>query len=200
MDAVVGRNRGSLALVGGLAATLAAAILVVGVFGLAAGSSGIRPWLSVLLGINAGVGGVTLGSLRVVNIIDVAILLAAGVAFAGFWPGPGGPHKVWMGLAILLPFAGIAVLLATGLAGRSGLMGGGLVLSVLMIGSPARRVLGYLGVVANLLLLAGDFATAGPSAVVAGVVGVGYVLLVVWLLWGAVALIAARPGSDAAHT
>jgi hypothetical protein len=86
-----------------------------------------------------------------------------------------------MGLAILLPLAGIAVLLGTGLQGRSGLMGSGLVLSVLLIGNRTFRSLGYLGGVANLLLLIGDFATFGTgSALVASLVAFGYVLLIVW--------------------
>jgi hypothetical protein len=84
-----------------------------------------------------------------------------------------------MCLAILLPFAGIVVLLATTLAGRSGLVGGGIVLSLLMLGSRTHRPLGILGLVANLFLLVGDFATAGSSVPVAGMAGVSYVLLVV---------------------
>jgi hypothetical protein len=91
-----------------------------------------------------------------------------------------------MGLASLLPLAGIAVLFATNLQGRSGLMGGGLVFSVLLLGDRTFRPLGYLGVT-NLLLLAGDFATSGAgSTLVAGLIAVGYVMLVVWFAWIAV--------------
>lgn len=41
-----------------------------------------------------------------------------------------------------------------------------------------------LGVVANLLLLVGDFATTGTrSAFVASLVASGYMLLIVWFAW-----------------
>jgi hypothetical protein len=123
-------------------------------------------------------------ALSVITAVDIVALALAAVAFAGFWPGPGKPHRIWMGLAILLPLAGIAVLLATGLQGRSGLMGGGIVLSVLLIGGRPFRPLGYVGAMANLLLFVGDFATTGASAVlVASLVAVGYVLLVIWFAW-----------------
>jgi len=99
-----------------------------------------------------------------------------------------------MGLASLLPLAGIAVLFATNLQGRSGLMGGGLVLSVLLLGDRTFRPLGYLGAVANLLLLAGDFATSGAgSPLVASLIAVGYVMLLVWFVWIAVWFL--RPGT-----
>jgi hypothetical protein len=177
-----------LARTGGFAAALAAILLLIGVLGLVFGWQSLRPWLAALFGINAAVGGLSLASLRLVNPIDIALLALSCVAFLGFWPGPGKAHKVWMGLAILLPLAGIGVLLATGLWGRSGLMGGGLVLSVLMIGAPALRAAGFLGIAANLLLLVGDFATAGqPAPLVATLVAAGYVSLLAWLVWMAAA-------------
>jgi len=89
-----------------------------------------------------------------------------------------------MGLAILLPLAAIAVLLATGLEGRSGPMDGGLVLSDLLVCSRMFRPLGYFGRAANLLLLIGDFSTAGArSALVTSLVAFGYILLIVWFGW-----------------
>lgn len=174
----------SLRRLGGVAAALEATLLCVGIFGLIVSSPVLQPWLAVLFGINAGLDGMSFDALSVVMAIDIVALALAGIAFAGFWPGPGKPHRIWMGLAILLPLAGIAVLLATGLSGRSGLMGGGLVFSVLLVGSRTFRPLGYLGAVANLLLLIGDFATSGASsAFVASLVAVGYVVLAIWFVW-----------------
>jgi hypothetical protein len=166
---VTSSERGRLSRVGGYCAVLAALILLTGIVGLAMRMPVLRSWLAVLFGINAGSGDVSLESLRVVAPVDLTLLALAGVAFSGFWPGPRRPHKVWMGLAILLPFAGITVLLATGLWGRSGLMGGGLVLSFLLIGDRDTRPVGYLGVAANLLLLT-------------------------WLLWVAARLLAGESG------
>lgn len=174
----------SLRRLGGVAAALEATLLCVGIVGLIVSSPVLQPWLAVLFGINAGLDGMSFDALSVVMAIDIVALTLAGIAFAGFWPGPGKPHRIWMGLAILLPLAGIAVLLATGLWGRSGLMGGGLVLSILLIANRTFRPLGYLGVVANSLLLVGDFATTGArSALVASLVASGYMLLIVWFAW-----------------
>jgi hypothetical protein len=169
---------------GGVGSALEATVLSVGIVGLIVASSALQPWLAVLFGINAAIHGLSLDALGVINAIDIVVLALAAIAFAGFWPGPGKPHRVWTGLAILLPLAGIAVLLVSGLQGRSGLMGGGLVLSVLLIGNETFRRLGYLGGVANLLLFVGDFATSGArSALVASLVAFGYVLLMVWFAW-----------------
>lgn len=118
---------------GGVAALTAAAILLAGIGGLSTRTSPLRPWLAVLFGINAGRGDVTLDTLREIKPIDILLLLLAGVAFIGFWPGPATRQVPWMALAIGLPFAGILILVATGLWGRSGLMGGALVLSILML-------------------------------------------------------------------
>lgn len=200
MNDVKTRGRARVSTVGGVAAVLSVGVLLVGVAGLALDVGTLRPWLAVLFGIDAGFGGLSLSSLEVVNLIDVAILVLAGLAFAGFWPGPGKPHKGWMALAILLPFAGIAVLLATGLWGRSGLMGGGLVLSALMISSPRHRWLGIAGAAVNALLLVGDFGTTGPeSGLMSVVVGAGYLLLIGWFLWIAASLLISRGGSPAQH-
>jgi hypothetical protein len=61
-----------------------------------------RPWLVVLFGINAGYGDVSQDTLRAAQPVDVLLLLLAGVTYAGFWPGPGASHVVWMLLAVIL--------------------------------------------------------------------------------------------------
>jgi hypothetical protein len=174
----------SLRRVGAISAVLEVAALSFGILGLVVATPVLRLWLASLFGINAELGAMSLESLSGIRLIDIVVLALAALTFAGFWPGPGKPHKLWMDLAILLPLAGIAVLFATNLFGRSGLMGGGLVLSVLLLGDRMLRPLGYLGVVANVLLLTGDFATSGVgSALVASVIAVGYVMLLVWFAW-----------------
>jgi len=175
--------RGRFSQFGGIAALLAAGVLLAGIIGLATGSSWLQPWLVVLFGIDSGTGGVSMASLSAIVAVDVVLLALAGVAFAGFWPGPGTARRFWMVLAILLPVAGIAVLVTTGLAGRSGLMGGLLVLSCIMLSDRASRSLGCAGLGASLLLLIGDFTTTGPpSALVATLVATGYVVLTAWFL------------------
>ena len=78
-----------VSLVGGLAAVLAAATLLGGIAGRASGSRPGRPWLAVLYQINAGHRLVSRDALHGAQPVDVALLLLAGVTYAGFWPGPG---------------------------------------------------------------------------------------------------------------
>lgn len=186
---------------GGIAAALVALILVVGLAGLVLVSVAIRPWLAVLLGINSGFGDVTMASLRVVNPIDIAVLALTAMTIAGFWPGPRRPHRVWMGIAVLLPLVGIGVLFATSLWGRSGLMSAGIILSALMLANSEWRAVAYVGLAANLLLLVGDFTTLGSrSALVTCVVSAGYALLVAWFVWIAMKLLVTRPAPVSRHT
>lgn len=176
--------------VGGLAAITAAAILLIGIAGMAAHSHRGRPWLVVLFGINAGYGDVSSETLRSVQPIDVVLLLLAAATYTGFWPGPGASHVGWMILAIAQPLLGIALLIATRLLGRSGLMGGALVLSILILVDGTWIAVGWLGVTASLLLLVGDFGTTGrPSRLLAALLAAGYGALVVWFGGVAVALL-----------
>jgi hypothetical protein len=89
-----------------------------------------------------------------------------------------------MTIAVAMPFAGIALLAITRLAGRSTVMGAGLVIAFLMLrGTGFSRPLAYTGILANAFLLVADLATGTPLApLVAALVGVGYVLLVAWFL------------------
>jgi hypothetical protein len=93
-------------------------------------------------------------------------------------------------LAIAQPLVGIAVLLATRMLGRSGLMGGALVLSILMLVDGTWTAAGCLGVTASVLLLVGDFGTTGRRRrLLALVLAVGYGALVTWFGWvGAILL------------
>lgn len=167
--------------VSGVAALLVAVTLVVGVAALATRRPGGRPWLALLFGVSAGYGDVSAETLRAVRPVDVALLLLAGVAYAGYWPGPGADHELWMTLAVGQPLLGIVILVATGLWGRSGLMGGSLVLSILIVVDGTDAVTGWLGVAASALLLVGDFGTTGrPFRPLALCLALGYGALVVW--------------------
>jgi hypothetical protein len=173
--------------VGGVAAIVAAATLLVGIAGVAR-THRARPWLVVLFQINAGQ--VSRETLRGVEPVDVVLLVLAAATYAGFWPGPGASHVVWMTVAMAQPLLGIPLLLGTRLLGRSGLMGGALVLSILMLVDGAWTATGWLGVSASLPLLVGDFGTTGrPSRIVAALLAVGYGALVSWFGWVAVLLL-----------
>ena len=176
---------------GAAAAIVGAAILLVGVGALARGRASLRPWLLVLFGINAGRGGVSMETLRGVPRVDVALLVLAAATYGASWPGPGSNHAVWMVLSVAQPLLGIPLLLLTRQAGRSGLMGGGLVLSLLMVVDGVWTGAGWLGVAANVLLLVGDFGTTGrASRLLAAVIAAGYAALRAWFVWVAVLLLA----------
>ncbi len=164
---------------------LVAATLLVGVAGLAVElpGPGLRNWLVVLFQLNAGAGDLPVDPLRVVNPIDFGALILVGITFLGLCPMFGKTHRLWMTVAVALPFAGIAVFLVTHEAGRSAVMAAGLVLAYPMLKSPAFKPLANLGILANAFLLVGDFATGDSRAlVVAAFIGVGYVLLIAWFL------------------
>lgn len=170
-----------ISLVGGLAAALASVALLVGIGGLVSGAGRWSPWLAVLFGFNARYRVASRDELRGTKPIDVAVLVLAAAAYAGFWPGPGTSHVAWMTLAIAQPVLGIPLLMATKLSGRSGLMGGALVLSVLMLVDGTWPAVAWLGVSASVLLLLGDFGTtARPSRLLAGALAAGYATLIVW--------------------
>lgn len=176
---------------GGIAAVLVAMILLVGIAALAMGRRRARPWLVVLFGINAEYGDVTPETLRSVRLVDVLLLLLAGTTYAGFWPGPGTSHVGWMVLAVGQPLLGIVILLVTKLAGRSALMGGAFVLSILMLVDGTWTGAGWLGVTANVLLLVGDFGTTDrPRRPLVPLLALGYGALVSWFGWVAALLLA----------
>jgi hypothetical protein len=112
-----------------------ALLMLLGVVGLALSwpRLGLRNWLVVLFQVNSGVGSIPSEPLHIVNWLDVAILVLVAIALVGFWPGPGRPHRVWMAIAVALPVLGIPLLLVTQQAGRSGVLGGGIVNAVLML-------------------------------------------------------------------
>ena len=176
--------------IAGLAAGLAAATLLVGVAATVKGTRAWTPWLALLAAVNASRRGTTRDALRGVRPVDVTLLILAATSYVGFWPGPGAAHDVWMTIAIAQPALGIPLLVATRMLGRSGLMGGGFVLSVLMVVDERWTAAGWCGLVACLLLLVGDFGTTGRrSRLLAVALCVGYVALVVWFAWLAVILL-----------
>jgi hypothetical protein len=92
--------------------------------------------------------------------------------------------KIWPAVAVCLPFLGIVVFLITHTAGRSGLLIGGLIFSILMLRSEVfSKVSASVGITASaLLFFGGDLGTAlfPPSRQIAILIGIGYVL---WMAW-----------------
>ncbi len=140
-------------------------------------------WLVLLFKWNAGYNGVTFDQLVGPDAIDLTILALVAVLFAGLYAALRQTSRVWSVVAAVQPFLGIALFIATRLAGRSSVMGAGLVISFVMLRS---RIFGKLtawfGIIACALLLAGDFGSTEntQSSLLAVFIGIGYVLLIAW--------------------
>jgi hypothetical protein len=139
-------------------------------------------WLIVLFELNAGLRSGQPDPLHGFNVLDVTILALVGMAFLGLTPVLRRFSKTWMTIAIAMPFLGIAVFLMTGIAGRSAVMGAGLIVSLLMLRSNRfSGVATYTGILSNALVLAGDLGTGvSHSYGMAILLAPGYVLLMTW--------------------
>ena len=181
--------------IGGVAALLVLALFLIGLAGVAA--VGSRPataggpltpfldnWLVVLFKLSAGLPGVQPGSLNLVNPLDLGIMVLFCAMFVALGAALRPTHRTWPLVAAALPFLGIPLFLATGRAGRSALLVGGLIMSAAMLPSSIfSRASAYVGVAAaTLLFFAGDLGTAifSSSPIIAVLIGVGYVLWMVW--------------------
>ncbi len=177
-----------------------AAALILGLLFLAAIMSlidaGLRPgtinnslslfqnnWLVVIFKLNAGFDGVQFDRLYGLNPLDIGIMVLVAMMYLGVYIALRRTSRIWSFVAAVMPILGIIIFIATKLAGRSGVMGAGLVISFVMLRSNIfGKMLAVLGVLACVLLLAGDFGTTANSHsnIVAILIGVGYVLLMMW--------------------
>ena len=142
-------------------------------------------WLIVIFKLHAGFNGVQIEQLHVLNYLDLAILAMVAMLCLGLYTALQRTSRVWSTVAAIQPFLGMVIFLATKNAGRSGVMGATLVISLVMLkGAIFDKVTSYLGILASALLLAGDL-SAGvipPTALIATLVGIGYVFLMIWFL------------------
>jgi hypothetical protein len=140
-------------------------------------------WLVVLFKLNAGFDGVQFELLYGLNPLDIVILVLVAIMVLGLYNALRRISRIWSLVAAIIPILGIILFTATKLAGRSGVMGAALVISFIMLRSNIfGRWIAGLGILASVLLLAGDFGTSAnsPSTIVAILVGLGYVLLMTW--------------------
>jgi hypothetical protein len=188
--------------VGGAAALIVTAVLLVGLLGLV--GTALQPdapngwslplqnnWLVVIFKLLAGFGGDQLGQLHVVNGLDIAILVLVGLVCLSLFAALRRDSIIWLVVlfvAAISPFTGIALFLATGSGGRTGVLGSVLIISIIMLRSAVfPRRLAYTGIVAGALLATGDVCAGlapsltPPVAIVAALFGIGYLLLIPWL-------------------
>jgi hypothetical protein len=141
-------------------------------------------WLVVLFKLHAGFGDVQSGRLYGLDALDIAIMAAIAVMHVGLYVALRKTSRVWSVLALCQPFLGIALFVATQSAGRSAVMGAGLVVSFVMLRSDTfGKLTAYLGILASACLLVGDFSEGIAHArIIAIAIAVGYVTLMAWLV------------------
>ena len=140
-------------------------------------------WLIVILKLLAGFGGAQGDLLHILNYLDIAILALVCMTYLGLYAALRSTAKFWSMIAAIQPFLGVALFIATKTAGRSTVMGAGLVISLVMLRSSLfKKLTAVLGILASVLLLAGDIAVgvASPSTLLAALFGIGYVLMMTW--------------------
>ncbi len=179
--------------VGGIAALMAGVLFLAGGINLILAGLAETPtnwlslignnWLVILYKLNAGFNGVQYDLLYRLNLLDIIILALVGTMYLGLYAALRRTSKVWSLIAAIQPFLGIVLFMATQTAGRSAVMGAGLVISLVMLRSNVfGKVIACVGFVASVLLLAGDMGTTpgSQSSILALLIGVGYVLLTTW--------------------
>lgn len=141
-------------------------------------------WLITLFKLNIRMDGITPDALSVLNPMDILIMVLFSLLFLALFAILGNITKLWTAIATCLPILGIVVYLITKTAGRSGLLIGGLVYSIIMLRSKDfSKVTAYVGIIASVLLFfAGDIGTSvfHSSYIIAILIGVGFIL---WMLW-----------------
>jgi hypothetical protein len=206
---VTGSAWNSLATAGGAAAAIAGGLFLIAAFelGVAALSPGAvkgwlaliqHNWLVVIFKLHAGLAGVQSGDLYRLNLLDLALLILIGVAYLGLYAALRKTSQIWSIIAVIMPFLGIVLFVLTKSAGRSAVMGAGLVISIVMSRSAIfNKFIAWMGLLASAFLLLGDVSLSMVnSQFIAALTGIGYVLLIIWLFLIALRLIyfASHPG------
>lgn len=119
-------------------------------------------------------------SLSGLNLYDISIILTFILVCLALFEKFRYRYKVWFISAIILLISGLAVYISTKLAGRSAFMVSGLIISFLFL-VIQRHVAGVAGILANILLLSGDFTVGANTKIIPYLFGLGYLLLIIWI-------------------
>ncbi len=189
-----GKTWRGLYTVSGAAAVLAGIFLVIGGLYLIATPlqpSVVNSWLSLVgnnwlvkfFQLHARINGVQLSQVYTLNLLDLGILVLVAVTFLGLYAAVRTDSRLWSVIALIQPFLGIVSYIAT-LVGRIAVVTAVLTMSLIMLVRHTRfsKAIAYVGVPAGVLLIIGDVSTRHVfSPAIAVLVGIGYILLVIWL-------------------
>lgn len=139
-------------------------------------------WLVVIFKLHAGFKGIQSNLLYELNLLDIVIMAFVATTYLGLYVALRRTSKIWTAIAAVQPIVGIVLFIATKTAGRSTVMGAGLVISAVMLRiNIFNKVTAFLGMLSSILLLVGDISVGiAPSNIIAIHTGIGYVLLMTW--------------------
>jgi len=186
-------RRSGLCRIGGAAALITGLLLLIGMIslivsilqpGTANGWSSLfrNNWLVKIFILHAEFSGIH-ADLQGLNLLDIAILLLVSLICLGFSTAFRNARKVWSIIAFALALIAIILFVTTQIAGRSTVMLAVLINSFLMLGDKSfGKVTVYTGILAGILLFAGDLTVGIHSNIITMLFGAGYVLLTIWFL------------------
>ncbi len=141
-------------------------------------------WLIILLNINLQIGRYNSQSLQELHIIDFIFFFFIGIIFLRLTQRLHMVNKLFTYISLSFPILGVLLLLVTKTAGRSGLLIGALIYSIIMLWSKEfQKALAITGIIGStLLFFGGDIGTTllPPNKFVAGIIIIGYLLWIIW--------------------
>jgi len=140
-------------------------------------------WLIVLFELHAGIAGARPNPLQGLNLADLLSLVLVAGTYLGLYAALQKSSRIWAMVALAQAILAPVLFVATQSAGRSGVMGAGLVASAVMLrGKDFGKVTAFMGIGASALLLLSDFSVGlTHSKIIGGFTGLGYGLLITWL-------------------
>jgi hypothetical protein len=139
-------------------------------------------WLIIIFKIHTKIISSSINPLHQIKIYDILILTLFSFISICLCRITRKLNKIWLLIASSLPVLGILVLLLTQLAGRSAFMASGLIISIVLLsGGSKNKLTGLIGILANTLLLIGDFTAGSNLKIVAPLFGLGYVIEIIWV-------------------
>jgi hypothetical protein len=121
-------------------------------------------------------------SLLGINLYDIGIILLFIFVCLALFEKFKYQLKVWFLLSISLLALGLVIFIVTNLAGRSAFMASGLIISSLLLTNNIQsKIPGITGIIANILLLVADFTVGANIKIIPFLLGLGYLLLIIWM-------------------
>jgi hypothetical protein len=153
-------------------------------------------WLVLLYQMNITGSGYTAELLSVYNSIDMALMYLFDLLFIALYLVIRKQTRFFAALITILPFLGVVLLIFTHTAGRSALLIGVLLYSILMLRSAYfTQFTASCGIFGSILLFfGGDIASAilPPSPMIALVILIGYLLWIFWVALTGIRLLQIR--------